>query len=212
MIVKFKKLSNTAITPHRDEIWKDVAEYEGLYEVSNLGRVKSFPRRGTNGGIMVGGKSRGYHSILLTKGGKCKPVKVHRLVAIAFMGKQEGKEVNHKDGNKINNTLENLEWCTRSENQKHAYDNGLQVGNTVEQTKLAAIKTSKKVNQLSREKDFVNSFKSVSEASRQTGINKSGILACIHGKTKHAGNFVWEYPDSERGLNGFGSTDNKEGK
>lgn len=118
-----------------EEIWKDIQGYEGLYQVSNLGRVKSLARLDTRGQrvsekILKLGKHRaGYFRVNLYKNGKMKQYLVHRLVALAFIPNPENKEqVNHIDGNKQNNVIENLEWCTHSENIQHAYRTGLAKG------------------------------------------------------------------------------------
>lgn len=113
------------------EIWKDVVGYEGLYQVSNLGRVRSLPK-------MVGFRSQpekliaifadkhGYHKTNLYKHNTHKQVYVHMLVAQAFIPNDENKpQVNHKDGDKSHNFDYNLEWCTAKENIIHAYSNGL---------------------------------------------------------------------------------------
>lgn len=108
-----------------DEIWRPVKGYEGLYEVSNMGRVKSLH---TSQGIILKQctRSGGYAGINLHKGGTCNYKLVHRLVATAFIRNPNNYEcVNHKDGDKKNNTVDNLEWCTRSYNAKHAYRNNL---------------------------------------------------------------------------------------
>ena len=103
------------------EIWKDVLGYEGHYKASNLGNVWSVRR----GKMMVQGLNKfGYCRIGLYKDGKPKSFGVHRLVLAAFTGKF-GLEVNHIDGIKTNNNIENLEWVNRSENLKHAIKNGL---------------------------------------------------------------------------------------
>lgn len=122
------------------EIWKDVNGYEGHYQVSNYGQVRSVDRivvRMYRGGFSKAGKivkpyvtPKGYLRIQLSKDGKLKNFMVHRLVALAFIENPNNKpEVNHKDGNKRNNFLENLEWVTSSENQIHAYDTGLKKPN-----------------------------------------------------------------------------------
>ena len=98
------------------EEWRDIRGYEGLYQVSNLGRVKSIPREKTKGGILKPLKdTTGYLSVNLYKNGKIKRCKIHRLVANNFL------EVNHKDGNKLNNNLSNLEYVTRSQNILHRF-------------------------------------------------------------------------------------------
>lgn len=110
------------------EIWKQIDEYDGMYEISTLGRVKSFKAKTEK--ILIPTKDRyGYFSVRLCKNGIIKRFKVHRLVACVFIKNPNNyTDVNHKDGNKANNTLENLEWVTRSQNLKHAFDLGLKVG------------------------------------------------------------------------------------
>lgn len=100
------------------EIWKDVAGYEGLYQVSNFGRVKNII---TNLFMKQSVSKNGYLLVNLSKDGKQKVHTVHRLVIIAHIGKIKDKPfVNHKNGDKRDNRLKNLEWCTKSENAKHS--------------------------------------------------------------------------------------------
>jgi hypothetical protein len=108
------------------ESWKDIPGYEGLYQVSNLGRIKSLGsyRRGEM--IIKQRKWKGYWLINLSKEDQRKTFLVHRLVAICFVENPHSRKiVNHKDGNKANNYYENLEWSTTAENTQHAYDNHL---------------------------------------------------------------------------------------
>lgn len=118
------------------ERWKDVVGYEGIYKVSNIGRVKSLNRTvqtKTGNKYRVKGKilkvyldKYGYSIVSLRKNGKSNHCRVHRLMCIAFKPNPLNKPwVNHKDGSKSNNVLNNLEWSTPSENAKHAYDKGL---------------------------------------------------------------------------------------
>ena len=119
-----------------NETWKDVVGFEGYYKVSNLGNVKSCDRyvkcsRGLNKRLWKGklltkiiSSTRGYEQVSLSVDGKSHKVYVHRLVAEAFLvGKHD--TVNHKDGNKLNNCVDNLEWVSYSENNLHAYAMGL---------------------------------------------------------------------------------------
>ncbi len=116
------------------EIFKDVQGYEGLYQISNLGRVKSLKRR-----VRIGSYERtvpekylthfdvlGYDIVVLHKKSKKYTAGVHRLIALHFIDNPENKpQVNHKDGNKKNNSIENLEWATSQENIQHSHDTGL---------------------------------------------------------------------------------------
>lgn len=103
--------------------WRPVKDYEGLYEVSNTGEVRGLKR----GSLLTPTlKRNGYLSVKLSKNSKYTHKYIHRLVAESFIDNPENKEtVNHKDGNKKNNFVDNLEWSTYSENHKHAYENGL---------------------------------------------------------------------------------------
>jgi len=110
------------------EEWRDVTNYEGLYQVSNLGRVKSFPRPGNYGrnGIKISHNDKGYCWFCSSKNGKQKYLKIHRLVAMAFISNPNNyPQINQKIGINDDNQVENLEWCTHSQNIKHAFDTGL---------------------------------------------------------------------------------------
>ena len=118
-----------------DEIWKAIPGYEGLYEASDRGRIKSLPKTiyGGNGAVRhhderilsAGTNSRGYKMVVLFKYTKRSTRNVHRLVVRSHLGDKKGLVVNHLDGVKTNNVLSNLEWTTSSSNQRHAYRTGL---------------------------------------------------------------------------------------
>ena len=122
------------------ETWKDISDYEGLYQISNLGRVKSLSRIIVKkNGVHQPFKekilsfevsNKGYIVVTLCKNTKIKRFLVHRLVAKAFIPNPNNlSQVDHKDGNKENNHTDNLEWCTQSINMRHAYEQGLWHGN-----------------------------------------------------------------------------------
>lgn len=111
------------------EFWKWISGFEGLYQISNYARVKSFPR-GNYKKVKILKPvltPQGYLRVILRNGNKNKTIRIHRLVALAFIPNPENKpEVNHIDGNKFNNCVENLEWNTDTENKRHAIATGLQ--------------------------------------------------------------------------------------
>lgn len=104
-----------------EEIWKDLTEFEGLYQVSNTGFIKSMPRQGSRGGIMKGYiDKKGYIVITLRKDGHQWSKKLHRLIAQEFLPNPKNlSEINHKDENKLNNHIDNLEWCTTQYNNNY---------------------------------------------------------------------------------------------
>lgn len=162
------------------EIWKDISDYNGLYQVSNLGRIKSFKRNREI--ILKPFKNRcGYYQVDLNKNTKGKTYTNHRLVMFAFKleEKFEYNEVNHIDGNKENNTLDNLEWCTRSENLKHAYNTGLKssIGENNSRSKLTEIQV-KKIRFY-----YDNKIFNQSKLSKMYNVNKQSISNIVLYKT-----------------------------
>lgn len=106
------------------EIWKAIDGYEGIYEISDHGRVRSIPRVGTKGGIIMPRKRNGYYAVDLCRDGKKATRDVHRLVAIAFIDNDDELPlINHRDENRLNNMADNLEWCTAQYNV--TYGNGI---------------------------------------------------------------------------------------
>lgn len=171
------------------EEWRDIEGFEGIYQVSNMGRVRSLAHE-TNGKhykgkILSSGVSAGYHLVRLSKGNEKVSKRVHRLVAEAFIENlNELPEVNHLDGNKNNNCVENLEWCTSKENKVHAWVTGL--------TKAPPAEMPKAVMQYDTN-ILIAVYKSIKIASMLLDISSEDICKCCKGKRKSAGGYVWKY-------------------
>lgn len=174
------------------EVWKDVPGYEGKYQISDHGRVKSLPRRKGRGvGYAVeehilrhSVNNRGYCNIVLCKDGKTRTFALHRLVAENFVANPSNlPEVDHKDRNQENNHASNLRWVTRSENNYNR-ENGIPV---------ICVETGRV-------------FSSSIEAERELGLCASGITACCRNRPHHktCGGYHWKYKLTEKGsvLNG----------
>lgn len=170
------------------EIWKAIDGYSN-YEVSNLGNVKSLSYHETGISKNLKGyvDKHGYVVLNLCKNSKCKLVKVHRLVAITFIPNPENKaEVNHINGIKSDNRVENLEWNTRFENQKHAFNNGL--NKIYDHQKIAISKAhAKKVIDMKTGEVF-NSMRS---AAKRIGINKITLQSYLCGRNPNKTNFKY---------------------
>ena len=164
----------------------------GLYQVSNLGRIKGTKREVLRNGNVYHWKERiltpqieknGYIRFILSKNGKMYRILIHRAVAEAFIENKENKpQVNHKNGNKKDNTVKNLEWVTAQENTLHSLKNGLRKP-----------QKTKKIIQLDEKKKFIKIWNSAREAGNYLNINHSLIYECCRGKIKKAGNYIWEY-------------------
>ena len=169
------------------EIWKDIENYENLYQISNLGRIKSLCFNKIK--ILKPHNNRGYYDVTLYKNGKHKQHKIHRLVASAFLINNEQKTcVNHKDGNKTNNNVDNLEWVTPKENVIHAYKNNLH-------KKYCGSNHSnaKKIKQYDLQGNFIKEWGSIVEAAIYYKTTKENIFSCLKHKSKTAKNYKWEY-------------------
>lgn len=178
------------------EEWKDIIGYEGRYQVSNTGKVKSLNYNHTGKeGILKTRKNRGgYLLVNLWKDAKMKTCSIHRLVATAFCENPEGyTEVNHIDENKENNRAENLEYCSRSYN--NTYNGRAKKAGKKQRNNT---KISKAVIGIHKINGLILEFSSACEASRQTGINQGNITKCCKGiGYKSAGGYYWFYADSE---------------
>ena len=164
-----------------EELWKDIDGYEGLYQVSNLGNVKSlnYNRTGKERILKPGNNGLGYLNVLLCKNGKTKTFKIHRLVANAFIPNPYNKpEVNHKDENKTNNCVDNLEWMTSKENNNYGTRNE---------------RISKLVLQFTKNGEFVKEWLSMHQIEIELGFANSHISECCNGKRKTAYGYIWKF-------------------
>ena len=159
------------------EYWKPVVGYEGLYMVSNFGRVKSF-RFGKERIMKLVPNRCGYLCVNLYKNNIKKSYKVHRLVAEAFLPNPYNlTEVNHRDENKLNNNVDNLEWCTNEYN--------INYGTRTE-------RYSKPVLQYTLDGEFVGEWPSARECGRN-GFNQGSVSACCRGELKTHKGYIWKY-------------------
>ena len=183
----------------KEEIWRDIKNYEGLYQVSNKGRVKSLER------IIIRKNGRkqiirervlkskternGYVQINLSDcRGKRKLLSVHRLVCEAFHKNPENKPcVNHIDEDKTNNAASNLEWCTYKENNNHGTHNA-----------RVAESLRKPVAQYIPDGELVKAWESISEVHMKLGFAPSNISSAARGKYKTAYGYVWKYIEEEK--------------
>lgn len=188
--------------------WQPIEGYEGLYEISKIGRVKSLSRLKTT--LLIGtfmttekilsaGLREGYPSVSLTnKGGVYKSHSIHRLLAKAFIPNPKNLPcINHINAIRNDNRLENLEWCTWSHNNREAYRTGNQIPLKPMLGRLGKFHSgSKPILQFSRNGDFIKEYSCASEAKRETGIdNKLISMACL-GKISQTKGFVWKFKNT----------------
>ena len=161
-----------------EEIWKDIPNYKGLYQVSNLGKVKSLYGKGKI--LKPNIDKDGYERVALCKEKKRKDLFVHRLVAITFIPNLENKsQINHIDGNKQNNCVDNLEWCSCKENIVHSI-------------KILK-KRNKKLNQYDLNGNFIKTYDSIKIAGITNDIKPQNIWRCCKGIRPTAKQFIWKY-------------------
>lgn len=167
-----------------EEIWKDIKGYEGLYQISNLGRVKSLGNgKSRKEKILKPRKnSAGYLRVMLCKEGKIKDFYIHRLVANTFLSNPNNyTQINHKNEIKTCNYVSNLEWCTAKYNINYGSHNE-SVRKAQKCKKVICIETNV-------------TYESIREASRQTGIHQWSISNCCNGKRNTAGGCHWKFID-----------------
>lgn len=169
------------------EIWKPVVGYEGLYEVSNLGRIRSI-FRWKHYKIIKQRIEKGYFRIGLWNKGKARWFHVHRLVAMSFIPNPNNlPQINHIDENPLNNNIKNLEWCTRKYNCNYGTRN-----------KRIREKNYIPVLQYTIDGKFVAEYKSIQTAANLINKNSGHISGCCRGKRKSAYGFVWRYKSESK--------------
>lgn len=191
------------------EVWRDIPNYEGLYQVSNLGRVKSLERKiirrhntilPLRERILKQQNMNGYKFVRLSKNNITKQHLIHRLVAKIFIDNPfDYNEINHKDENKFNNNVNNLEWCSHKYNINYG-DGNKKRSSTEKQTKSLS-NYSQKYNCFGRKKkavlqydlqnNFIKEWHSITEASKTLNLNK--IWEVCNGKRNKCGNYIWKY-------------------
>ncbi len=196
----------------QEEIWKDIIGYEGLYQISNLGRVKSLPKKlkCRNGFFRIKTEkiipnrinNKGYFTITLWNNYKCKTFLTHRLIAIHFIPNIENKPcIDHIDTDRLNNSIDNLRWCTHKENM----NNPISLINNSTSKKACSSRTNKTKKERGRKtapKDvcrydlhgkYIDTFYSATDAENKIGISQSDISACCLKKKPSAGGYLWAF-------------------
>lgn len=183
------------------EKWKEIKGYEGYYEISDLGRVKSLARSwystskrgnpkkcGTPEKILKpADNGTGYMIVNLSKNGKTKMKLVHRLVAEAFIENANNyPQVNHKDEDKTNNNAENLEWVTCIENLRYGT-----------RSKRESDTKCYIINQYDLQGNFIREWLGARKIEKELGIKNQGICMCCNGKLKTSGGYIWRYKHKE---------------
>lgn len=188
----------------KNEEWKVIPDFDNIYYVSNYGRIMRLrhfriSKRYNKNGKLYTAKilkacknGQGYINTQLRHlDSSFETFKVHRLVAQAFIPNPENKpQINHKDGNKQNNRIDNLEWCTNGENGKHAWENGLRRKNIGVLNKFSI-----PINQYDLDGNLIKEWYCINDISRELGISHGLITATCQGKQKTSHGFIWKYKE-----------------
>lgn len=191
------------------ELWKDIEGYEGDYQVSNLGNVRSL-RYGNNGPNQKGTgvknlkrivNSAGYYVVNLYKGGKMKQYFVHRLVAVAFIPNPIMlNEIDHINTNRLDNRINNLRWVTHKENINNPISSARRLDKCIKTLKTIKGRlhhSSKRVEQYTKDGALVKVWDSMSDVRRELGIDSGSLTKACKGIQKSTGGFVWRYCERE---------------
>ena len=168
------------------ETYKDIKNYEGKYQVSNLGQIMSLNYRNTGKHKLMSPveDKDGYFRVCLYKDEKRKSFHIHRLVAEHFLPNPDNlPQVNHRDENKQNNSVDNLEWCSNEYNVNYGKRN-----------QKCAKALSKTVLQFSKSGEFIREWESINEC-RRNGFNQGNICKCCNGKLKSSFGYIWRYKE-----------------
>ena len=185
------------------EDWKSIEGYEKLYEISNLGRVKSLNYNGTKKEKILKPSidKDGYLGVVLCNNGNKKSFRVHRLVAMAFIPNPQNLPIiNHKNQIVNDNRIENLEWCNYVYNNNYADRNkkvAIASRNRMLGKKGKLNPSSKSVLQFTKDGNFIRKWYCITDVEREIGIMHQDISKCCKGKQKTAGNFIWKYAEQE---------------
>ena len=182
-----------------NEVWKDIVGYEGIYQISNLGRIKSLEKNKIDSRgriykrkekILKPRKTNRYYTIALYKNNKREDFLLHRIVAETFIPNADNKPfINHKDENCFNNCSDNLMWCTHKENMNWGTRNKRISKHS---------KSKRKVNQYDMDGNFIKQWDCMTDFYKSKGLKlKTGIIECCKGRRQSHMGYKWKYADEE---------------
>ena len=179
------------------EVWKDIEGYEGKYQISNLGNVKSLQYRGHEGvirNLVPKVNNYGRLWVELMKDGKKRQFLIHRLVGMAFIPNPDNlPQINHMDENPKNNRVDNLEWCTGEYNVHYYIERHPMAARNRKSTGKYHRKLDKPVNQIDFDGNIVKQWDDARTVVNEFGYNQWSITQCCDGKRNTAYGFRWQY-------------------